>query len=111
MNITFDAPDSTGGTELFIYINEQDNSGNGTFDIDGIFYTGVPGTYCVTHNTQFAYAIAQPSGGYHWARLYDSPIVYVLIFFDLYLLATLVMGVLRPWEIKPKKETAAIHSS
>jgi len=40
---------------------------------------------------------------YHPERLYNSPIIYILIFFDLYLLCTLIMGVLYRSEMKSKK--------
>lgn len=59
--------------------------------------------YCVTHFTQFSYVVGFSKDNYHPERLYNSPIIYILIFFDLYLLCTLIMGVLYRSEMKSKK--------
>lgn len=69
---------------------------------DGIYaIEGELGNFTVTHNTQFSYAVGFTTSKYHPERLYNSPIIYVMLLFDLYLLCTLVMGLIYAKEVKP----------
>lgn len=89
-------------TEMFAFINEDDPNGNYCFE--GVYpVKNVSGQYCVSHFTQFTYVVGLTQDQYHPERLYNSPIIYIMIFFDLYLLCTLVMGLIYNKEVKPAK--------
>jgi hypothetical protein len=70
-----------------------------------------PDTFYTTHFTEFTYVVGLVEDAYKVERLYNSPIVYILMMFDLYLLLTLVMGVIYYKEIKSKKIQEIVPSS
>lgn len=95
ITVYFDAPEKTGknktkGAERFFgYLNTT----TGNLTTNGI-YKDKNGTVRITHLTQFTYYEALVDSQWRFDRLYASPIMWTIAISHMYLLATLVIGLL-----------------